>query len=200
MKMKELEMDLQRLRPFDRPNPTEEQYPTPAGIAADLLFTAYSQGDIQGRMVADLGCGTGILGIGAALLGAEKVWGIDRDGRALELGRQNASLLGVEISLLQGDVESFSEKVDTVVMNPPFGSQRRHADLPFLKKAMEVAEVSYSLHNANTQEFLVDLVSTAGRRAEVLKRYKLEIPHTFAFHKKARKDVEVLFLRIQTTR
>jgi putative methylase len=63
---------------------------------------------------------------------------------------------------------------------------------------MELSEVSYSLHNAGTQDFLLKLVSSAGKRAEVLKRYKLEIPHTFAFHKKAKQDVEVLLLRIQT--
>lgn len=189
-------MALQRVKPFVRPRPTEEQYPTPATIAADMLFTAHAQGDISGLDVADLGCGTGILGIGAALLGAKRVIGVDKDGAALEMARENAALLEVEISLLQGDVSELEERVGTVVMNPPFGSQRRHADLPFLEKAMEIADVSYSLHNANTEEFLLHLVSRTGRRAEVLKRYKFEIPHTFAFHNKEKVDVEVLLLRI----
>ncbi len=198
LKKKELEIALQKVEPFATPNPSDEQYPTPASIAADLLFLAYSQGDIAGLKVADLGCGTGMLAIGAALLGAESVLGLDKDQSALGIAMENAKRAGVRIELALGDVSEFKEKVDTVVMNPPFGSQRRHADRPFLSKAMEVAEVVYSLHNAITQEFLVEMVTATGSKAEVLKRYKLEIPHTFAFHKKANKDVEVLLLRIQT--
>lgn len=198
MKRKDLEMALQRVKPFEAPNPTDEQYPTPASIAADMTFLAYSQGDIAGLRVADLGCGTGMLGIAAALLGAREVIGLDQDQAALDLAKENATRVGVEICLVRGDVSDFQEKVDTVVMNPPFGSQRRHADRPFLEKAMKLSEVSYSLHNAITQDFLLELVSSAGMMGEVLKRYKLEIPHTFAFHKKAKRDVEVLLLRIQT--
>jgi putative methylase len=197
LKRKDLEIALQRVKPFAAPNPTDEQYPTPASIAADVMFLAYSQGDIAGLKVADLGCGTGMLGIAAALLGAREVVGLDKDQVALDLAKENARVMGVEVRLCKGDVSEILENVDTVVMNPPFGSQKKHADLPFLEKAMEIAEVSYSLHNASTQDFLLKLVTSAGRRGEVLKRYKLEIPHTFAFHKKAKQDVEVLLLRIQ---
>ena len=197
LKKKDLEMALQRVRPFELPNPTDEQYPTPARIAADMLFLAYSQGDIAGLRVADLGCGTGMLGIAAALLGAGQVVGVDKDQKALDVAEGNIRSVGVEMRLVHGDVSELKEKVDTVVMNPPFGSQRRHADRPFLEKAMELSEVSYSLHNAGTEDFLLRLVSSAGRAAGVLKRYKLEIPHTFAFHNKAKRDVEVLLLRIQ---
>lgn len=198
MKKKDLEMALQRVTPFADPNPTEEQYPTPASVAADMVFTAYAQGDVAARRVADLGCGTGILGIAAALLGAAEVLGVDKDEGALQQARENALRSGVRLTLWQGDVSEFSVRVDTVLMNPPFGSQRKHADRPFLETAMRLSGVSYSLHNANTQEFLLRSVSSSGATAEVLKRYKLEIPHTFAFHKKAKKDVEVLLLRIQT--
>jgi putative methylase len=196
LKRKDLEIALQRLKPFAAPKPNDEQYPTPANIAADMIFLAFSQGDIAGLKVADLGCGTGILGIAAALLGAREVIGLDKDPSALDLARENAEMLGARLRLHQADVGGFDERVDTVVMNPPFGSQRKHADRPFLEKAMEVAEVSYSLHNASTQDFLLKLISSAGRTAELLKRYKLEIPHTFAFHKKAKQDVEVVLLRI----
>jgi putative methylase len=199
LKRKDLEIALQRVKPFASPNPTDEQYPTPAIIAADMVYLAYSQGDIAGLKVGDLGCGTGMLAISAKLLGAREVVGLDKDQAALDVARENALMMGTEIRLCMGDVSDFQEKVDTVVMNPPFGSQRRHADLPFIDKAMEIAMVSYSLHNASTQDFLVKRVSSSGRKAEVLKRYKLEIPHTFAFHKKAKQDVEVLLLRIQTT-
>jgi len=49
-------------------------------FSACLLHTADSQfGDISGCTVADLGCGCGILSIGAALLGASYVLGVDLD-------------------------------------------------------------------------------------------------------------------------
>lgn len=38
---------------------------------AEMLHHIWGAGDIEGRVVADLGCGGGILSVGAALLGAE---------------------------------------------------------------------------------------------------------------------------------
>ena len=42
MKKRLLEMILQDLKEVPNPNPSLEQYPTPADIGADLLFRAYS--------------------------------------------------------------------------------------------------------------------------------------------------------------
>jgi putative methylase len=198
MKKKELEIVLQRVEPFQDPSPGLEQYSTPADIAADLLFTAYSQGDIEGLTVLDLGCGTGILAIGAALLGATRSVGVDKDEGALRQAAHNAARAGASVELIEAEVQEIELRADTVIMNPPFGAQRRHADRPFLEKAMQVSDVIYSLHNASTQDFLLKLVSSCAAHAEIQKRYKFEIPHTFAFHKKAKKDVEVVLLRIQT--
>ncbi|MEM0448805.1 MAG: METTL5 family protein [Methanomassiliicoccales archaeon] len=198
MKKKELEILLEAVQPFQAPNPTSEQYHTPAIIAADMLFTAYSLGDIYDKNVIDLGCGTGMLAIAAALLGARSVKGVERDPSALELAKLNVQKMGVNVELILSDIQNFQGNTDTVVMNPPFGAQNRHADRPFLDKAMEVAQVAYSLHNAITQEFLLRMIQSAGAEVRILKRYKLGIPHTFAFHKRERKDVSVLLLRIQT--
>src|SRR4030042_577278 len=52
-----------------------EQYATPAHIAADMLWEAFTAGDIEGRSVVDLGCGNGVFSIGAKLLGAKDVLG-----------------------------------------------------------------------------------------------------------------------------
>ncbi len=48
------------------------------------------------RKVLDIGTGTGILGIAAARLGAERVIGIDTDPVAVEVAEKNAALNGVE--------------------------------------------------------------------------------------------------------
>jgi len=197
MKRKDLEMILQRLDTFQSPRADLEQYPTPAPIAADLLFQAYASGDIEGKAVLDLGCGTGILGIGAKLLGADKVVGVEVDGKALEQARGNCDRAGVELELLQMDVSDVQGTYDTVVMNPPFGSQNKHADRPFLEKATECAGCVYTLHMTDTLDFLAKLISARGFAIEDQKRFKFDIPHTFAFHRKLRKsfDVSLLCLR-----
>ncbi|MHC1680028.1 MAG: METTL5 family protein [Methanomassiliicoccales archaeon] len=141
MKRRELEMALQSLSPFSSPSPDLEQYSTPAIIAADLLFDALAMGDLEGRKVLDLGCGTGPLGIGAALLGADEVIGFDKDPAALEQAAANAVKAGVVMKLHQADISEVQEKADTVIMNPPFGAQRKGADRPFLTAAMRCAPV-----------------------------------------------------------
>jgi predicted RNA methylase len=47
-----------------------EQYKTSAHLAASMLFTVHHRGELEGRVIADLGCGTGVLAIGAAVMGA----------------------------------------------------------------------------------------------------------------------------------
>ncbi|HEV8361491.1 MAG TPA: 50S ribosomal protein L11 methyltransferase, partial [Candidatus Thermoplasmatota archaeon] len=63
-------MLLQKVPPHPAPKAELEQYQTPAPIAADLVYRALAAGDVAGKRVLDLGCGTGILAIGAALVGA----------------------------------------------------------------------------------------------------------------------------------
>ncbi|MEI7648496.1 MAG: methyltransferase, partial [Methanomicrobiales archaeon] len=69
MKLKQLEMTLQKAAGYAKPRPSLEQYMTPAPLAARMLYHALMKGDIEGKNVCDLGSGTGVLAIGAALLG-----------------------------------------------------------------------------------------------------------------------------------
>ena len=46
---------------------------------------------LAGKTVMDFGCGSGILAIAAALLGATRVWAVDNDPQALVATRENAS-------------------------------------------------------------------------------------------------------------
>src|SRR5512136_1668616 len=129
MKLKQLEMTLQRVRGFSRPQAALEQYQTPAPLAARLLYHALMKGDIEGKRVCDLGCGTGVLAIGAALVGAESVTGIEIDEKAVEVATANAALLDAEVTFIVADVNDpgLPERIgscDTVVMNPPFGAQK----------------------------------------------------------------------------
>jgi len=196
MRKNELERALQSIPPHRAPKPSLEQYCTPAPIAADVLYTALTFGDIEGRRVVDLGCGTGVFAIGAALLGAAAVTGVDIDPQAVEDARAAAARLGADVELRASEVRELEMDADTVVMNPPFGAQRRAADRPFLEAAVRIAPVVYSLHNASTVPFLEKMVASMGRRITFQKSYKFAIPHMFAFHDKRKKDISVALLRI----
>ena len=197
MKKKSLEMRLQEIPPLAHPNVSLEQYSTPANIGADVLFEAFTRGDVEGRDVLDLGCGNGMFAIGAALLRSRTSVGVDLDLSALIQARKNANGLGADVDFVRGDARRFSAKADTVIMNPPFGAQNRGADLPFLLTGMSVADAVYSIHMAETEDFLSRKVSDAGFRMDFQKRYKFEIPHMFAFHTKMKKNVEVMLLCIR---
>ena len=62
-----------------------------------LCLNWLDQADLKGKFVIDYGCGSGILAIAAALLGAERVIGVDTDPQALEATRENARRNSVEI-------------------------------------------------------------------------------------------------------
>ncbi len=197
MKKKDLEIALQSLEVFEDPKASLEQYPTPSVIASDILFSAYAAGDIAGRRVADLGCGTGIFAIGAWLLGAESVTAFDTDPQALVTARRNAEKLQCQIEFVECDVRDVAGEYDTVLMNPPFGSQNKHADRPFLAKAMGSADSVYSIHMACTLDYIEKTAAEAGRSVCSHKTYKYEIPHTFSFHSKTRKIVDVIAVNIR---
>ncbi len=69
-----------------------------------------------GSTLLDYGCGSGILGIAAARLGAEPVVGIDIDPRALEAAADNARNNGVAMTL-RSTREALNETFDLVVAN-----------------------------------------------------------------------------------
>ncbi len=80
---------------------------------------------VRGRRVLDFGCGSGVVGIAAALAGAESVVACDCDPAALEAARANAALNGVAVEcsdtlepcdvLLASDVAYESDTVDALL-------------------------------------------------------------------------------------
>jgi ribosomal protein L11 methyltransferase len=62
-----------------------------------LCLQWLDKADLTGKTVIDYGCGSGILAIAAALLGANKVIGVDTDPQALEATQANAQRNGVII-------------------------------------------------------------------------------------------------------
>jgi len=196
MKLRKLEIALEGLAKPSDPDARLEQYTTPADVASDMLWTALSFGDIQGRSVADLGCGNGILGIGAYMLGASSVRCYDSDPMMVSLALSNAEATDAKIEAVQADVSSVEGHFDTVVQNPPFGAQNPGADRPFLRTAIRIADVAYSLHMAETTDFIQKFCSGQNAEVQHIKNYKFKIPFMFEFHRKTAEYVDVSLLRI----
>jgi putative methylase len=193
MKKKQLEIMLERLEGFENPSPGLEQYATPAPVAAEMLQLARLRGDLN--RVCDLGCGTGVLAIGAALLGAKAV-GVELDSRSLMIAKANASRVGVDVEFIQGDVGSIALKgIETVIMNPPFGAQKAsRGDRAFLRKATEIADVVYSLHNSGSEGFIKRFIEPCS----IEEIYKVPFPlkRCFEFHSKDVRTIDVELYRI----
>ncbi|MHA1613408.1 MAG: METTL5 family protein [Candidatus Thorarchaeota archaeon] len=203
MRLRDLEITLESIERSGEYEVSLEQYPTPSTIASAILFAAQMEhGDITDKTVIDLGCGDGIFALGAALLGAQRVIGIDVQSKALKASQMNSRLLGTEdtVDWVLGDVSSLQLHglVDTVVSNPPFGVKKRGADLRFLKKAISIADVTYSIHLAGDKNriFLEKEVEKLGARVTQIETFQFPIGKLFDFHRKQVHMVDVDLYRI----
>ena len=196
-KKKHLEMAIQKVPKHPNPKVDLEQYSTPAIIAADLLWNAYSLGDIADKKVMDLGCGTGIFAIASKLLGASSAIGVDIDKDSTDLASSycgDVDFICSDICDLENDFD-----VDTIFQNPPFGSQKnakKGADLKFISKAIELSpKVLYSFHMASTEEFLISYFEKNDLEITHIFRYNFPIPKIYEFHTRESANVEVIVIR-----
>jgi len=202
MKQRQLEMLLQKIPKPTAPIPHLEQYITPAPIAADVIFTAYQWGDIQDKIVVDLGCGTGRLAVGAYLMGAKKVQGFDVDPQVIKEALENARKSNYPIDFKVQDVTDVKNTCDTVLMNPPFGAQKAnlHADRKFIEKGFEISSVIYSFHLKKTIPFFEKMITALNGVITLQKDYGFPIKWMFDFHYKEVVLYKVTLLRITTNR
>ena len=196
-KKKHLEMAIQKVPKHPNPKVDLEQYSTPATIAADLLWNAYSLGDIADKKVMDLGCGTGIFAIASKLLGAASAIGVDIDKDSTDLASSycgDVDFICSDICDLENDFD-----VETIFQNPPFGSQKnakKGADLKFISKAIELSpKVLYSFHMASTEEFLISYFEKNDLEITHIFRYNFPIPKIYEFHTRESANVEVIVIR-----
>ena len=76
--------------------------------------------DLDGRSVLDVGCGSGILGLGALLLGAKMAVLVDVDRQATEIAAHNAQINGLSerCDIVTGDLtQQVSGRFDVVFAN-----------------------------------------------------------------------------------
>jgi 16S rRNA (guanine1207-N2)-methyltransferase len=111
--------------------------------------------DIQAHAsVLDLGCGSGPLGVVAAMLGAGQVTFVDADVEAVRSATKTAQHAGLKnFRAMPSDVASavLDERFDAVVTNPPFhvGKQTE------LSVPMQFIEESYEVLSPGGRLFLV---------------------------------------------
>lgn len=187
---KQLEIELSKLKGFKEGKFELEQYQTPSGLAAEILWWAYMNGDIVDKGVLDAGCGNGIFGIGANTLGAAKVYFLDKDPKMIKLVKENFSLA----ECFNSDIGEFKLKVDTVLMNPPFGVHDFGADKRFLEKAFDISNVVYSIHFIKSKDFLEKIALENNFDLE-FKEGNFVLKRTFDFHHKETKVIKVLICR-----
>jgi len=193
---KQLALKLSTLKIPQSPRLQLEQYPVSPNVASELLYMAgFEHRELEGNVI-DLGTGTGRLAIGAALMGAERVVGIDVDEKLIELARENAQSVGVNVQWIASDISRVEGRFDTVIMNPPYGTRTSHADTNFLKKSFDLAPVVYSIHKASTRKFLFEFVEKSRREVLEVREMTLQIPHLFSFHRQKWRDVNVDIYRI----
>ncbi len=189
---------------FDDPRAPLEQYHTPPDLAAHIVHVADLQTDIEDRTVVDLGCGTGMLALGAALRGPERVVGIDIDPAPLATARENERRVGAmtDVSWIRGDATRLpiapSDPV-TVLMNPPFGAQSGNegADRDFLETAAEIARVSYSVHNSGSESFVRAFADDNGGTVTHAFAAEFELPKQFDHHTESSRAIDAEVFRIE---
>ena len=187
---------------FENPEAALEQYHTPPGLAAHIVHVADLQGDIEGETVLDLGCGTGMLTLGAALRSPDRAVGVELDPGPLATARENERRVGARanVAWVRGDATRppLDPPPCTVLMNPPFGAQRgnEHADRAFLATAAELARVSYSVHNQGSESFVESFAADEGGEVTHAFRAELELPRQFEFHDEAAEVLDAEVFRI----
>lgn len=199
MRHAELVARLATVRPFASPRADLEQVPTPPEAAATLLESALAAGDIAKRTVLDLGCGTGVLAIGAALLGARAVVGTDVDAGAIARAIEEAHRLRASVAFRVQPVSECEGPADTVVMNPPFGAQRRGADRPFWERAFALAGRSiYAFALADSRTFIARRAVASSAYVESVRPVPWELARSFPHHRRARVEIPVDLWVIRT--
>jgi putative methylase len=193
----ELKKKLSQVKGFENPRISLEQYVTPPALAADLLHAAEMHGELE--EVIDLGTGTGIFAIGAAILGAD-VTAVEKDEEALELAMENAEELGVqeEIEFVNRDIRGVTGHRETVFMNPPF-SQHTDLGMDFWAKATAIGEKVYAVSPATGREGIKSFIDSSNHRIVELENFTVDLPATYGFHTQDSRETSIDLIITEAT-
>ncbi len=109
-------------------------------ILVDLISKKLQNGGLQGKVLWDLCCGSGCIGIALKkALPKLRVILSDLSPDALAIAAENARLNGVEVEFRQGDLLTpfAGEKADYITCNPPYISEKEYRALDLSVAAYE---------------------------------------------------------------
>lgn len=191
-------MSLSKLVPHPCANVTLEQYATEGDLAAYWMLAVDQLDGLEGRAVADLGAGNGILGIAALMLGASRVLFVEADLAAVAVLEEN--LAGLDDSLAArarvlaarvGRDDVALDETELIIMNPPWGVQQAKADRPFMELALDTnVEAIHVLHSDHAAH-LEPMAGEAGWNGEVVLRTTFRLPPTYAHHAQRKGTTDV---------
>ncbi len=200
---KDLEILLESVPDYSKPKIELEQYITDSSIVSEIVWLSFMRGEISESKVADFGCGTGRFAIASALLGALQVVCVDVDYDAILDSKESVYRLDLDskIDLVVCDVLKlpFREnlKFNVVFQNPPFGIQsRRGIDIAFLESSIKYSKIVYTIHKAETTNFIIRKIQDFGKHVDVLGYRSITIRAKYPHHYKRIHRVNVVILRI----
>jgi putative methylase len=187
---------LKQLKNIEKPNSKLEQYFTTPELAVRFLKKI----DFKNKTVVDLGCGAGILGITALLLGAKKVIFLDIDSGAIEISKDNYDIIKNQLDV--GEAEFLDEdisliksslNVDIALLNPPFGTtdESKRIDSIFLKKAMKIAKKVLTMHKTATKEYIKSIMNENNFNIVYNENFLFPIDKVYSHHTKEGIEVQV---------
>jgi 23S rRNA (cytosine1962-C5)-methyltransferase len=178
-------------------------------------------GFCPGRRVLDLCCNTGGFAIYARVLGqAEEVTGVDLDGEAIELAKQNANRNQARIRFVQADlfpwlrdVLAAGQRFDVVVLDPAKQTRDRETLAYALKRYLDMNRLALQavvpggvfltcsctglVSEAEFLETLRRAAWQAQRRVLVLKISGAGADHPFQIHVPEGRYLKAVFCRVE---
>ncbi|HII24966.1 MAG TPA: methyltransferase [Candidatus Poseidoniaceae archaeon] len=203
MRQRHLAMQLSSLTPHPCQSVELEQYPTEGNLAAAWL-TKIGLGDgFEGKHVLDLGAGNGVLGIGAAFLGAKHVTLVECDPMTVEVLQENVrnvdgmAMCTILESRVEGRPLTLEVPVDMVIMNPPWGVQTQRADRAFFETifAMNIPLVHF-IHSIEA-EHLLPLADANGYELHSIYQDDFRLPPAYAHHSKNKASTRIRCYRLE---
>jgi len=201
MRLRSLAIQLSKLQEISSPNLNLEQYQTEGEIAARWLFDIQSFDDLKpGCRVVDLGCGNGILGIGAVLMGAGSAILVDSDEKSCEVSTRNVESLGISDSVTIvnskiGEKDIEIREADIVVSNPPWGTQKKASDRPFLEEIISIGTIAHLMHSSQATH-IRNFFNEFGWSSEEYGDLDFALPATYGHHSRMRGRTRASLWRI----
>ena len=178
-----------------------EQYTTEGDLAARWLADIAAFGDLtEGRTVADLGAGNGVLGLGALGMGAGRAILVETNQAACDVAKSNAESMGFtdSVEVIQATLGSDPidlNSADLVISNPPWGRQTPKADRPFLEAVLSTGVPAHLLHSAEARH-IEPLFDDAGWTVERYGEADFALPAAYEHHARERGRTRAAFWRL----